>query len=260
MNTICHPGSPTWGDVQFEEELVKPFPESELRWTVAASSNKNTPRQMDLWTPYLNADSIRHRLDEVAGPGGWAVTYEAAGERTLICRLTIHGVTRADVGEPGDKARQPWKAAATDALKRAAVQFGIGRYLHKIPGEWRKPDTAPPQSRQSPPAAALPRDGQQRPARRRPAQPPASAVVAPEDPPPPPPSPPIPRERFEALMKAHGISWGKAATLLGAMVGDSPDAAINNYVDLLPGDPEQRWKTATDNLSRALADEALNSG
>ena len=43
-----------------------------------------------------------------------------------------------DVGSPsaqfteGDRL----KAAFSDALKRAAVKFGIGRYLYHLPGEW----------------------------------------------------------------------------------------------------------------------------
>lgn len=59
---------------------------------------------------------------------------------TLLVRFTNGGewVSRSDVGSPseqpdeGDQA----KAAHSDALKRAAVQFGVGRYLYNLPNQW----------------------------------------------------------------------------------------------------------------------------
>jgi hypothetical protein len=47
------------------------------------------------------------------------------------CRLTAFGVTREDVGEGEDP-----KAAFSDAIKRAAVQFGIGRALYALRLPW----------------------------------------------------------------------------------------------------------------------------
>ncbi|RTH01947.1 Rad52/22 double-strand break repair protein, partial [Thermus scotoductus] len=47
------------------------------------------------------------------------------------CRLTILGITKEDVGE-GDSL----KAAFSDALKRAAVKFGVSRYLYSLPSQW----------------------------------------------------------------------------------------------------------------------------
>lgn len=238
--TVRDVPGPTWDDESFVEDLTAPFPENEVKWTISATKNKNTPQQMDLYTPYLNADSIRDRLDKVAGPGGWAVDYEAVGEQAMICRLTIHGVSRADVGEPGDQARQPWKAAATDAIKRAAVNFGIGRYLHKVGGQWRKPDSAPPRPRQNPPQAAT------RPTTGTPNEPPAPTPTA------------GPEAPFRALLGAHDMSANKAATLLGAMKGNDPNEGLRIYVAALPGTEDEKWRKATDNLSRALAEELLN--
>ncbi len=48
--------------------------------------------------------------------------------------LTVHGVSKSDVGTASQ-----WEASkgcASDALKRAAVHFGIGRYLYALPQVW----------------------------------------------------------------------------------------------------------------------------
>lgn len=45
----------------------------------------------------------------------------------LLCRLTVDGITRADVGEGVGKG------LISDALKRAAVHFGVGVSLYAIP-------------------------------------------------------------------------------------------------------------------------------
>ena len=248
--TLPHVDIPgqSWGDDEFVRDLTGPFPPEEIRWTVAATRNKNTPQLMELWAAYVDADSIRRRLDAVAQPGCWGVDFEPLGaDKAMLCRLTIRGVIRADVGEPGDQARMPWKAAATDAFKRAAAQFGIGRYLKKQT-QWRKPNSGSPSPRQGPPqpASAPPQPPQPRP-----------PSTTPPRRPQPPPVPPEASSDFAALMAAHDIGPGKAATLIGAMAGSTPDEAIRLYVASLPGTEEEKWKKARDNLSGALADEAM---
>lgn len=47
------------------------------------------------------------------------------------CFLTAFGVTREDVGEGEDP-----KAAFSDAIKRAAVHFGVGRALYALEAPW----------------------------------------------------------------------------------------------------------------------------
>jgi hypothetical protein len=59
-----------------------------------------------------------------------------------MCRLRIRmadsWIVKADVGgqseQPDEGDRM--KAAFSDALKRAAVKFGIGRYLYRLPAQW----------------------------------------------------------------------------------------------------------------------------
>lgn len=127
---------------EIAKALAAPFKENDVSWVVVATKGKNTPQMTELWAPYVEAEPILDRLDDVVGPGGWSLDIEVVGDRSAICRLTILGVTKAGAGQiaADQKTDQPFKAAATDALKRAAVLFGIGRYLHdKRLNEWRKP-------------------------------------------------------------------------------------------------------------------------
>ncbi len=62
------------------------------------------------------------------------------------CRLTVLEVTKEDVGE-GDSL----KAAFSDALKRAAVKFGVGRYLYRLEKQWV--DYDPEKGRFTPPSS-----------------------------------------------------------------------------------------------------------
>ncbi|MGQ9735194.1 MAG: Rad52/Rad22 family DNA repair protein [Thermaceae bacterium] len=120
------------------QKLAEPFSPSEVQWRVETLSKDKTRA---LVVPYVDARSVLDRLDQVVGPENWSDQYEVLylregeGEKARLCevkcRLTVFGVTKEDVGE-GDSL----KAAFSDALKWAAVKFGIGRYLYRIEGRW----------------------------------------------------------------------------------------------------------------------------
>ncbi len=119
------------------EALSKPFDPREVEVKIQAVSRDRTRAQV---VAYVDARTVLDRLDEVVGPTGWSDSYEVLtngtdGEgRRLVevkCTLTVLGVSKEDVGE-GDSL----KAAFSDALKRAAVKFGVGRYLYRLPKVW----------------------------------------------------------------------------------------------------------------------------
>ncbi len=88
---------------------------------------------------YIDARTVQDRLDAVCGVDGWSFDFEplaTAGGKVTAAKgkLTIFGVTKCDVGD-GD-ATETTKASVSDALKRAAVQFGIGRYLYGLGPFW----------------------------------------------------------------------------------------------------------------------------
>lgn len=87
--------------------------------------------------PYVTARVVMNRLDEVIGLENWWDEYTAS-DSSVQCRLTIRlpdgaTVTKADAGayagmaDDGDDD----KSGYSDAFKRAAVKFGIGRFLYK---------------------------------------------------------------------------------------------------------------------------------
>ena len=89
---------------------------------------------------YIDARAVQDRLDAIVGPGNRQTQYFAHQDGAVECTLTIYDVSKADVGyrnnpeaAEGDAQfeHEPLKAAYSDALKRAAVHFGIGRFLYE---------------------------------------------------------------------------------------------------------------------------------
>jgi len=76
-------------------------------------------------------------------------------------RIGAEWVTKVDVGGESDQkdVGDKRKAAFSDALKRAAVKFGISRYLYNLPGVWCDYDAKAKQLAKAPtlPIWALPR-------------------------------------------------------------------------------------------------------
>ena len=107
----------------------------------------------------------------------------------VVCRLRLHlgdqWITKMDVGGPSEQPDEGdrRKAAFSDALKRAAVKFGIGRYLYRLPAQWVDYDPQkrqfvrtpklPPWALPHRPAAALPAPAPAPEAAPKPSAPPA---------------------------------------------------------------------------------------
>lgn len=114
--------------------LAAPFAPSCVSWRVG-STNGDKTKGMAL--AFINSRDVQERLDEVCGPGNWQDRYEFHGPRT-ICYLSLRidgeWVTKADGA--GDSDVESEKGAISDALKRAAVKWGVGRYLYHLPSPW----------------------------------------------------------------------------------------------------------------------------
>lgn len=115
------------------EKLCKPFSLVLVEVKPGATNGEKT-RALAL--AYVDPRAYQARLDRLAGPEGWSVEYRALGERAMLCRLTILGVTREDVGESDPKEPNGWTSATMQAFKRACAAFGIGRYLYALPKPW----------------------------------------------------------------------------------------------------------------------------
>lgn len=90
----------------------------------------NKERTRALLLPHIDARAVMDRLDAIC-PDHWSFEVERLTDGAVKGRLTVLGVSREDIGEA-----ETLKAAASDALKRAAVHFGIGRYLYDISKHW----------------------------------------------------------------------------------------------------------------------------
>ncbi len=119
------------------EILSRPFDPKDVEVKIQAVNRDRTRAQV---VAYVDARTVLDRLDEAVGPGNWSDEYEVLTNGTdnegrrlveVKCTLFVLGVSKEDVGE-GDSL----KAAFSDALKRAAVKFGVGRYLYRLPKVW----------------------------------------------------------------------------------------------------------------------------
>jgi hypothetical protein len=117
--------------------LAEPFEPSEVKFKPAVVSGNRA-----LALAYVDARVIQDRLDEVLGVEGWSDDYECLADGSVVCRLRLRlgseWVTKVDVGGPSEQpdGGDRMKAAFSDALKRAAVKFGVGRYLYRLPSQW----------------------------------------------------------------------------------------------------------------------------
>jgi hypothetical protein len=128
-------------DAELFARLAHPFAADEVGWKPQTVSKDQTKA---LAICFIDARAVMDRLDEVLGPMGWEDRYEILPDGCAVCSLRVRAapggewVTKTDVGGPSDQ-KDPGdrrKAALSDALKRAAVKLGIGRYLYRLGGEW----------------------------------------------------------------------------------------------------------------------------
>ena len=112
--------------------LKQPFAPEDLEWRLQ-HVKKETP--YGIAVPYVTNRAIQNRLDDVVGPGNWYNEYKPwhqSGEKaSQLCGISIYfeetqrWVTKWDGAEDSDI--EPVKGGLSDSMKRAAVQWGIGR-------------------------------------------------------------------------------------------------------------------------------------
>ena len=122
--------------------LAEPLPNGVVFWRQDGKVIARDGKYFARFVAYIEANTARERLDAVV-PGEWDLTLELlpplpglddttdGGACSFKARLQILGVIREDVGTGRD-----YKAAATDAFKRAAVRFGIAHELYGYEQNW----------------------------------------------------------------------------------------------------------------------------
>jgi len=126
--------------VNFERELKRPFPIGSVSFRKGPGGSKELA--------YITARDVMQRLDDVFGVDGWSDEYDYIGGRMICklkCRFGDTWITKSDGAD--DTQIEGAKGGISDALKRAAVKFGIGRYLYhpgafngRQPSAWATPE------------------------------------------------------------------------------------------------------------------------
>lgn len=140
-------------------KLTAPFPADSVHWLPRIVKGNRA-----LAIAYIDARAIMQRLDSVLGIGNWQDEYEVLAGGSVKCRLSLkidgEWVHKTDVGSQSEQADEgdKMKAGFSDALKRAAIKIGVGRYLYRVPAVWCDYDPQKKQFSQTPklPAWALP--------------------------------------------------------------------------------------------------------
>lgn len=115
--------------------LAAPFPRDAVHWRGQKLTFK---KDKALALAYLDARDVMDRLDDIAGPGNWQDTYAETPRGRVVCTIAIkvgdEWVAKSDGA--GDTDVEGEKGGISDAFKRAAVKWGIGRYLYRMGQTW----------------------------------------------------------------------------------------------------------------------------
>jgi hypothetical protein len=95
--------------------LTAPFSLDQVAIKPGATTKDKT-RALAL--PYVDLRTYQDRLDAVVGPEGWSVEYRPTGN-SLICRLTVLGISKEDIGEPSSDGDNPATEALAQSFKTA---------------------------------------------------------------------------------------------------------------------------------------------
>lgn len=115
------------------EKLKEPFPEEDIEWRIGRSGLKDNK----IWATclvYVTNRAIQDRLDYVLGQMNWKNEYKEGPGGGVLCGLSVRidgeWITKWDGAD--NTAFESVKGGLSGSMKRAAVMFGIGRYLYNM--------------------------------------------------------------------------------------------------------------------------------
>lgn len=118
-------------------KLKEPFPAEDIEWRLQQCGST----QKGIWAKclaYVTNRAIMNRLDEVCGPENWKNEFSTAPDGGVLCGISIKvndsWITKYDGAENTDI--EGVKGGLSGSMKRAAVQWGIGRYLYNLDEGW----------------------------------------------------------------------------------------------------------------------------
>ncbi|MFB2548602.1 Rad52/Rad22 family DNA repair protein [Bacillus sp. OTC-L18] len=115
------------------ESLQAEFPVEQLGWKII-NTFESQGRFFAFVAPFVDARAIQDRFDEVFGIDNWQVSYEKWGEKATKCTISVflneRWISKEDGSEESDYSSV--KGGFSNSLKRAAVLWGVGRYLYNV--------------------------------------------------------------------------------------------------------------------------------
>jgi len=115
------------------EDLGKCFAPEDLEWRIQQAGAKDGKPWAKVLV-YVTNRAIMNRLDDVCGAGNWQNELKEISNGSFICGISIkiedQWITKWDGADKSDI--EPVKGAISGAMKRAAVQWKIGRYLYLL--------------------------------------------------------------------------------------------------------------------------------
>src|SRR6476660_1803808 len=128
------------------EALSAPMP---FKWRLKQVANKAKKPYPEgargQFLAYIDARDVFNRLDSVLGSWSWQDSVKRINEDgsvVISLALCINGdwLTKEDIGYPNNPGagveEEPLKAAVSDGIKRAAIHFGVGRFLYDMAPVW----------------------------------------------------------------------------------------------------------------------------
>ena len=166
-------------DTKDLKRLADPFPASDIEWKPITISKKTSK---GLAAAYVTNRAVMQRLDEICEPANWRNEFAPGPDGGVLCGISINvtpqadtptWVTKYDAAENSDI--EPVKGGISNSMRRAAVQWGIGRYLYDLPAQWLPVDQRG-RFKKTPslPAEFLPEDADEATSRRN-SRPPAAS-------------------------------------------------------------------------------------
>lgn len=126
-------------------KLQEPFPPDGIEWRLQQAGKSGSGKLWAKCLAYVTNRAIMQRLDDVVGPGNWRNEYATGPGGGVLCGISIRVPTNFATGESEwvtkwDGAEntdvEAVKGGLSGAMKRAAVQWGIGRYLYDLEEGW----------------------------------------------------------------------------------------------------------------------------
>lgn len=118
------------------------FHDAQIEWR---AQTVNAEKGWALMVPYITARAVQSRLDEFCGASNWKSVYRDVKSHTkegetvnMMCGISIRcaredcaeWITKFDGAQPTDI--EGFKGSISGAFRRAAVSWGIGRFLYEL--------------------------------------------------------------------------------------------------------------------------------